>query len=64
MFFLKIDRKHYSMESRNYEKEEALMKIIFQSALRVHSALGPGLLESVYEIWWRDRNLFQLNVMI
>ncbi|MDF3026858.1 MAG: hypothetical protein K0S23_1165 [Fluviicola sp.] len=37
------------MEFKNYEKEEALMKIIYQCALKVHSALGPGLLESVYE---------------
>lgn len=38
------------MESKKYEREEELMKIIYQCALRVHSALGPGLLESVYEI--------------
>lgn len=25
------------------------MKTIYQCSLRVHSALGPGLLESVYE---------------
>lgn len=37
------------MESKNYEREEKLMKIIYQCALRVHSALGSGLLESVYE---------------
>jgi GxxExxY protein len=37
------------MELKNYEKEEALMKTIYQCALKVHSALGPGLLESVYE---------------
>lgn len=49
IFFLKLNRKHYSMELRNYEKEEGLMKTIYQCSLRVHSALGPGLLESVYE---------------
>jgi GxxExxY protein len=37
------------MESKHYEKQEEWMKIIYQSALKVHSALGPGLLESVYE---------------
>lgn len=49
IFFLNLNRKHYSMELRNYEKEEGLMKTIYQCSLRVHSALGPGLLESVYE---------------
>ena len=29
--------------------ENQLSKIVFDSALRVHSALGPGLLESSYE---------------
>jgi GxxExxY protein len=29
--------------------EEAIGKIVVESALRVHSALGPGLLESAYE---------------
>ncbi|MNK01918.1 hypothetical protein D3C87_197320 [compost metagenome] len=37
------------MESKNYEKQEEWMKTIYQSALKVHSTLGPGLLESVYE---------------
>lgn len=37
------------MESRNYEKQEELMRVIYHSALKVHSTLGPGLLESVYE---------------
>lgn len=37
------------MKSENYEKQEEWMKIIYQSALKVHSTLGPGLLESVYE---------------
>ncbi len=38
------------MESKYYERQEELMKVIYQSALKVHSTLGPGLLESVYEI--------------
>ncbi|MBI4946605.1 MAG: GxxExxY protein [Bacteroidetes bacterium] len=29
--------------------ENELSKIIFESALKVHKALGPGLLESAYE---------------
>lgn len=29
--------------------ENEISKIIFDSALRVHKALGPGLLESSYE---------------
>jgi len=37
------------MKSENYEKQEEWMKIIYQSALKVHTTLGPGLLESVYE---------------
>lgn len=37
------------MESKNYERQEEWMKTIYQSALKVHSTLGPGLLESVYE---------------
>lgn len=38
------------MESKYYERQEELMKVIYQSALKVHSTLGPGLLEGVYEI--------------
>lgn len=37
------------MESKRREKQEEWMKTIYQSALKVHSTLGPGLLESVYE---------------
>ena len=29
--------------------EEVISKIVFEAALRVHKALGPGLLESAYE---------------
>ena len=29
--------------------EEEVSKIVFESALKVHKALGPGLLESAYE---------------
>ena len=29
--------------------EEEISKIVFESALKVHKALGPGLLESAYE---------------
>ncbi len=32
------------------EETERLAKIVVDSAYKVHSALGPGLLESVYEI--------------
>lgn len=31
------------------EREEAIAKSIVDSAFAVHSALGPGLLESIYE---------------
>jgi len=30
--------------------ENEISKIIFDCALKVHKALGPGLLESVYEV--------------
>lgn len=37
-------------QSRNtVEREELVGKAILDSAFKVHSALGPGLLESVYE---------------
>ena len=29
--------------------EDEISKIVFESALKVHRTLGPGLLESVYE---------------
>ena len=29
--------------------EEEISKIVFEAALKVHKALGPGLLESAYE---------------
>lgn len=29
--------------------EEEISKLVFESALKVHKALGPGLLESAYE---------------
>jgi len=29
--------------------EQEISKIVFDCALRVHRALGPGLLESAYE---------------
>jgi GxxExxY protein len=32
------------------EKEERIGKIVLEAALAVHSALGPGLLENVYEV--------------
>ena len=31
-------------------RENALSKLILDSAFRIHSALGPGLLEHVYEV--------------
>jgi len=30
--------------------QDALSKVILDSAFRVHSALGPGLFEHVYEV--------------
>ena len=33
-----------------YMRENALSKLILDSAFRIHSALGPGLLEHVYEV--------------
>lgn len=32
------------------EKEERIGKIVLEAAFAVHSALGPGLLENVYEV--------------
>lgn len=32
------------------EKEERIARIIVEAAYAVHTALGPGLLESVYEV--------------
>jgi GxxExxY protein len=29
--------------------EDEISKIVFESALKVHKVLGPGLLESAYE---------------
>lgn len=46
----------------NREELNKLSKIILDSAIEVHRELGPGLLESVYEICLykelRNRNLF------
>jgi GxxExxY protein len=36
------------MYQRNMDENE-ISKIVFESALKVHKALGPGLLESAYE---------------
>lgn len=36
------------MKTRNYSENE-LSKIVFDAALKVHRALGPGLLESAYQ---------------
>ena len=44
------DRKGNIMDKMNNEySENELSKIIFDSALKVHRVLGPGLLESAYE---------------
>jgi GxxExxY protein len=37
------------MKKTNYSDEEAVGKLILDAAFKVHTALGPGLLESVYE---------------
>jgi GxxExxY protein len=37
------------MKKTNYLDEEAIGKLILDAAFKVHTALGPGLLESVYE---------------
>jgi GxxExxY protein len=41
-------RKTLNQNSTNFSEEE-IGKIILDSAFKVHTALGPGLLESVYE---------------
>lgn len=46
-FIISEQKFNYSPLS---EKEEYIGKIIVQSAFKVHQALGPGLLEKVYEI--------------
>jgi GxxExxY protein len=44
------DTKFHKDFSVISEKEEILAKSIVNAAFKVHSALGPGLLEKVYEI--------------
>ena len=41
-------KKIISLIMNNYSENE-LSKIIFDSALKIHKALSPGLLESAYE---------------
>lgn len=36
------------MNTNNYTENE-LSKIVFDASLKVHKALGPGLLESAYQ---------------
>jgi GxxExxY protein len=43
--------------------ENELFRIIFDSGLKVHKALGPGLLESTYEVCLAHE-LMQLNIHV
>jgi GxxExxY protein len=43
--------------------ENELSRIIFDSGLKVHKALGPGLLESTYEVCLAHE-LMQLNIHV
>jgi GxxExxY protein len=43
--------------------ENELSRIIFDSGLKVHKALGPGLLESAYEVCLAHE-LTQLNIQV
>jgi GxxExxY protein len=43
--------------------ENDISKIVFESALKVHRNLGPGLLESTYEeCLFYELNKFELSV--
>lgn len=44
-------RRHcYMKYEKLYEQEESIGKSIVNAAFKVHSELGPGLLEKVYEV--------------
>jgi PD-(D/E)XK nuclease superfamily len=47
MFINHKGHKVYTKNTRMRENE--LAKIVFDAGLKVHKALGPGLLESAYE---------------
>lgn len=45
-----MDRQDAKTPSEPTEQTDQIAKIIVDSAFRVHTELGPGLLESVYEV--------------
>jgi GxxExxY protein len=48
-YFLTAENKEKKIEPQRYMEENRITEIIIGCAIKVHKALGPGLLESAYE---------------
>ncbi|OYX81885.1 MAG: GxxExxY protein [Flavobacteriales bacterium 32-34-25] len=48
-FLKRLNTKGTKKAQRTQKTENEISKIVFESALKVHKTLGPGLLESAYE---------------
>lgn len=47
--FNRKERKVFAKDARNIMTENEISRVVFDAALKIHKALGPGLLESAYE---------------